>query len=320
MENAVALPTASWSYYGVSNTAPTWKILAAIGIAIFLWSGNNIASKIVISEWPVMASTCVRFGIGSFILLGVLGRFSSQRHPQPIDAKLRRELWLGPGLSFTVYLMSFIWALNYTTASHVALYFAASPAFAMLWDRLSGQAIPWTRTLLAASLTFTGVLWLFLPSLSGTESTVLGDSLAFLGSLLWVHYSHQSRQFQGRLPAAQLNGEIFWRTTLLTSPFFLYDIATQTIEWSTPVVIAFVYTAIGPSILAFLAWSYALRHWPTSKVMLFVNLIPLMTALWAYAILGETVGRDFWIAVSFVAAGVYVSVGRMPLLGKRSKA
>ncbi len=271
-----------------------------------------MATKIVITEWPPMWATCVRFVVSSAILLGLVRLFPRLGTRVRIDSALRRRLWLGPGLSFTVYLMSFVWALKFTSASNVAVYFATSPVVAMLWDHFEGHRVAWKRMLSAASLTFIGVIWLFLPTLSSDGSAWFGDGLAFAGSLLWVHFSHLSRKFQGVLPAAQLNGEIFWRTALLISPFAIYDQFTKTIPWDSTVVIAHVYATIGPSIFAFMAWSFALKHWPTSRVMLFVNLIPLLTALWARVILKEQIRDSFWIAMIFVAAGVYVSLGKLP--------
>ena len=296
----------------MTQIAPTWKILSAIGIAVFLWGGNNVATKIVITEWPPMWATCVRFLVSSALLLGLIQRVPSFGPSSPIDRDLKQRLWLGPGLSFTVYIVAFVWALKFTSASNVAVYFATSPVFAMLWDCYEGQRVPWKRMFLASCLTLIGIIWLFLPTLSGSEFGWFGDGLAFTGSLLWVNFSHLSRKFQGSLSAAQLNGEIFWRTAVLLSPFAIYDQLTSSISWNTNVVIAHIYATIGPSIFAFMAWSFALKNWPTSKVMLFVNLIPLLTALWARAILGEPIQNHFWIAMIFVAAGVYVSLGKAP--------
>lgn len=299
--------------------APTWKIVSAIGIAIFLWSGNNVATKIVITEWPPMWATCLRFTVSSCILLSAIRFFPSLGKRRPIDSDLRRRLWLGPGLSFTVYIMAFVWALKFTTASNVAVYFATSPVFAMLWDHYEGQRMPWKRMLIAACLTLIGVVWLFLPTLSGTQFGWIGDGLALTGSLLWVHFSHLTRKFQKLLPAAQLNGEIFLRTAILLSPFALYDQVNASIPWNTNAVIAHIYATIGPTIVAFMAWSFALKHWPTSKVMLFVNWVPLLTALWAKVILDESIHSNFWVAMVCVAAGVYVSLGRVPAFLQRKR-
>ncbi len=255
-----------------------------------------------------MWATGIRFIVSGAILLFLIHRSPWLGQPQPITPKLRRRLWWGPGLVFTCYLMSFIWALKFTTASNVAVYFAASPVFAVLWDRLHGQDVPWKRMLLATPLALSGVAWFFLPTLSYGGTSWIGDGLAFLGSLLWVHFSHLCRQFQGQLPAAQLNGETFKRTALLIAPFVIYDQFTASIPLSGKVIAAHVYATLGPSIFAFLTWSYALRHWPTSRVMLAVNLIPLTTALLASLFLDEVIPKNFWTAMLLVASGVSIAV------------
>jgi drug/metabolite transporter (DMT)-like permease len=47
-----------------------------------------------------------------------------------------------------------------------------------------------------------------------------------------------------------------------------------------------------------------LRHWKTSEVYLFNNLIPLSTTLWARAWLNEPVTPTFWVAMMLIVAGV----------------
>jgi drug/metabolite transporter (DMT)-like permease len=47
-----------------------------------------------------------------------------------------------------------------------------------------------------------------------------------------------------------------------------------------------------------------LRHWPTSQVLLFNNLIPLSTMCWAHVWLHEPITPTFWLAMLLVVAGV----------------
>jgi drug/metabolite transporter (DMT)-like permease len=51
-------------------------------------------------------------------------------------------------------------------------------------------------------------------------------------------------------------------------------------------------------------WNNALRHWRTSQVMLFNNLIPLSTGLWVHYFLGEPLTPTFWAAMVLIVAGV----------------
>jgi len=62
-------------------------------------------------------------------------------------------------------------------------------------------------------------------------------------------------------------------------------------------------------VVAFGIWNVALRHWPTSKVYLFNNLIPLSTMTWAHFTLGEAVTTTFWLAMALIVAGVVLGQG-----------
>ena len=55
---------------------------------------------------------------------------------------------------------------------------------------------------------------------------------------------------------------------------------------------------------AWVRWRFALRHWRTSQVVLFNNLIPLSTMTWAYFVLQEPVTPTFWMAMILIVLGV----------------
>jgi drug/metabolite transporter (DMT)-like permease len=74
--------------------------------------------------------------------------------------------------------------------------------------------------------------------------------------------------------------------------------------WRADLAWVHAYCILAGGVVAFAIWNQALRHWPTSQVMLFNNLIPLSTMGWAWACLGEVVTRTFWLAMLLVAAGV----------------
>jgi drug/metabolite transporter (DMT)-like permease len=58
------------------------------------------------------------------------------------------------------------------------------------------------------------------------------------------------------------------------------------------------------SVVPYALWNSALRHWQTSRVMLFNNVIPLSTATWAHFCLGEPITPTFFAALLLIVAGV----------------
>ncbi|HEX9046617.1 MAG TPA: DMT family transporter, partial [Verrucomicrobiae bacterium] len=57
-------------------------------------------------------------------------------------------------------------------------------------------------------------------------------------------------------------------------------------------------------VVPYALWNSALRHWQTSRVMLFNNFIPLTTTVWAHFVLSEPVTPTFCLAMILIVAGV----------------
>ena len=57
-------------------------------------------------------------------------------------------------------------------------------------------------------------------------------------------------------------------------------------------------------VVPYALWNSALRNWRNSQVMLFSNLLPLSTGVWAFYFLGDPLTHTFWTAMILVVAGV----------------
>ena len=57
-------------------------------------------------------------------------------------------------------------------------------------------------------------------------------------------------------------------------------------------------------VIPYALWNNALRHWRTSQVVLFNNLIPFSTMAWAWFFLNEPFTSTFWAAMILIVAGV----------------
>ena len=97
-----------------------------------------------------------------------------------------------------------------------------------------------------------------------------------------------------------------WRAGLLLLPFAIVEAIVRGATWRWDVAVVHSYTIIFGVVVAFALWGNALRHWPTSKVYLFNNLVPVSTALWAHVTLGEAISPNFWIAMLLIVAGVLI--------------
>jgi drug/metabolite transporter (DMT)-like permease len=94
------------------------------------------------------------------------------------------------------------------------------------------------------------------------------------------------------------------RAGLLLMPLAVIEVSRTELPMRADIVLIQLYCIVAGGVAAFAIWNNALRHWPTSQVLLFNNLIPLSTMAWAYFCLDEPVTKTFWIAMVLIVAGV----------------
>lgn len=286
------------------ETKSSGGIVAGILLAIFIWGANNAAVKFSVGHWGPSILACSRFLLAGLLLLALLRWTTWLGRPARPDGALRRELWWRGGLSITAYVLAFNYALVFTSASNAALFIGTAPVWALVWEERPARTWRSAQRYGAALLALAGVVVLFWPALRFGSNQWIGDALALLAAVLWTNYGRQCRHLGTHLSGAAMTAHNMWRSGVLLLPFALLELALRGLPWRWDVAAAHSYTVVFGVVVAFALWSNALRHWPTSKVYLFNNLIPLSTVLWAHVTLGEPVTRTFWLAMVLIVAGV----------------
>ncbi len=282
-------------------------IAGSLLLAVFLWGGNNTSVKVLVAFWPPIFVGATRFLCAGLLLLAVLRGTDWLGAAAPLSSELNRRLWRRGALSLAMYITVFNWALRFTAVSHVALYLGASPIWALL---LEERAVPSAREALkrygAAALALVGVVVLFWPALkaSGANSGAVGEFLGLAASFLWTHYGRQCRALGGSLSGVEITAHTMWRAGVLLAPLALVEVTARGVAWSPGLVLIQGYCVVAGGVIAFGLWTNALRHWKTSEVYLFNNLIPLSTMLWARSWLQEPVTPTFWLAMVLIVGGV----------------
>ncbi len=274
-------------------------------LAVFLWGGTNVGTKFVLGSWPPMWTGGSRFLVAGLLLSGVLAWTDWLGRSAPLDSSLRRALWWRGGLSLAVYIVVFNVAVSYTAVSHVALYLGAAPVWALLWEGRPALAWGTLQRYAAALVALAGVLVLLWPAAAGAGGNWRGEVLGLAASVLWTNYGHQCRVLGARLPGAQGSAETMWRAGVLLVPLGLLEIwHARGLAWRGDLAFVHAYCIVAGGVAAFAIWSQALRFWPTSRVLLFNNLVPVSTMAWAWACLDEPVTRTFGLAMVLVVGGV----------------
>jgi drug/metabolite transporter (DMT)-like permease len=273
--------------------------------AVFLWGASNTGTKHVVASWPPIWTGGSRFTCAGLILLLLL-RFSKLLgQTTKLTSAIQWRLWYRGGLSLAVYVIAFNWALRFTSASHVALYLGCAPIWALLWEGPSVKNLDGLRRYGAALLALAGLVVLFQPALKqGSGGTWIGELLGFSASVLWTVYGRECRQLAEQLSGVEISAHTMWRAGLLLLCLSAFELYQTQLIWRSDVLWTQVYCIVGGGVITFWIWNNALRHWDTSRVLLFNNLIPLSTMSWSWACLGEPVTATFWFAMLLVFAGV----------------
>jgi drug/metabolite transporter (DMT)-like permease len=285
-------------------------IVTAILVTIFLWGGSNAGTKYLVKDWPPVFLGSTRFLCAGLLLLGVM-KWTDWLGPlSPLKPQINRDLWLRGGLSLALYIGCFNWAMRFTTASHVALYLAMSPIWALWWDHPPAMSWRSAQRYGAAGLAFSGVAVLFWPSLQAGGSSWVGEAFGLAASLFWVYFGRQCRALGSGLSGAEVSAHTMWRAGIILLPVGIIEIARAGLPLRANLFLVQAYCIVAGGVIAYALWNNALRHWPTSRVFLFNNLVPPSTMAWAWFCLGEPVTRTFWLAMALVVLGVLLGQAR----------
>lgn len=280
-------------------------IAGSLLLTTILWGGNNAGTKWLVAAWPPIWAGATRFLFAGVILLGVIHFTRWLGSFEPLTGEQRREVWWRGGFSLAVYMVVFCWALRLTGAAHVALYVGASPIWSLLAEGRPERSWGSARRYGAALLAVTGVVVLFWPALKTNGFNLAGETCGLLASLLWANYNHQGRVLARRINGVQVAAHAMWMSGVWMLPFGAGELI---FHHGAPMDgrhlgvqgLCILFGGVVPYAL----WNSGLRHWQTSRVMLFNNFIPLTTATWAYFILGEPLTPTFCAAMALIVAGV----------------
>jgi drug/metabolite transporter (DMT)-like permease len=283
-------------------------------LAVILFGGNNTGMKYLVRFWPPLFIGFTRCLMAGLVFLALLRWAKIFGPANPLTPELKRGLWWRSGLHMAVYIVVFNYALKLTPISHVALYLGAAPVWALLWE---GQPeIHWksAQRYGAAALAFSGVLILFLPILRQGTARLSGEILSLASSVIWTSFGRQCRALGQHLSGAEVSAHTFWRSGVLLAPFTVAQISSLDLPWRWDLIWVQLGCILAGGVGAFAFWNNALRHWKTSQVYLFNNLVPISTMTWAHFCLGEPFTRTFWMAMLLIGSGALIGQANLQLV------
>ncbi|RKG73276.1 DMT family transporter [Corallococcus exercitus] len=291
-----------------SATPPLGRVYAALAMQVLISAGTYLAAKRSMTELSPFTVVLWRFlvcGTAFVVLLAVTpGRKLPPRHAWPRVVLL--GLMGGP-----VNQTLFFSGLSRSTAAHAALFYALTPLGVYVASLVLGRERASTRTTAGIFTALVGVVVLLLGrGLASARGTLQGDLLILAAVVAWVVYTTEGK------PLASEHGPLratAWTMTVATVlqlplvPFVLEPAAV----WASSAAAkaSIVYVGLMTSVVAYLLWSYALSKVPASRVAIFSNLQPAVTALVAWLFLDEALHWELALGGALVLVGVRLTQG-----------
>ena len=280
-------------------------------LAVILFSGSAVATKIAVTALPVVDVTVLRCLVAALAAA-------------PLALGLRLKLprgrqWLYLLLSsfggFGLAPLFYGYGLALTSAVHGAMILAVSPIVTGLmafgWER----KLPTRRWWIGCVVAFSGEMILVFFRTDTGEASVAGDLIALFSTVL----AAAGYVFGGRLTMSgyPAKSTAYWGCVMAgicMIPFGLVSLpgldwgAISPGSWG-----AIAYLAIGATVVGYSIWYWALSHGGIERMSMFQFIQPLFSLVGATLLLGESIHIEVGIAALLVFAGVWMAT-RAPAL------
>jgi len=282
-------------------------------LATILWAGNAIAGQALVGSISPITLSAVRWGLAALMLLPLGWRVL--RPGSALWHHKTRFLVLGL-LGVGSYNALLYLALQTSTAINVTLIGASMPIWMLLIGAIFFNVKPRLLQLIGAIVSLFGVTIVLTrgePASLLSMDAVMGDLLIMLATILWAFYSwmisHPGKSPEQQWPWAEfLLAQVligFMWTMLFEGAEIAAGHAFIVLNYWTAGLI--VFTAIGPSLLAYRCWGLGVSQSGPTIAAFFANLIPLFTALLSTAMLGDSPKLFHGLAFMLIVGGIITS-------------
>jgi drug/metabolite transporter (DMT)-like permease len=203
--------------------------------------------------------------------------------------------------------LGFVFALDLSTATTVALLFGTLPIFTALIARAFGVEQLASRFWIAAALSFSGVVLVTAGSGESISGNVWGDLLALVGAATWGAYSVALAPLMRRYSPFRLSAIFLLGAAALLLLAGAPQLREQSFDLPASVWLTFAYAVIGPLVITNLLWFTAIDWVGPSRASLFANLQPFLAAVIALLLLHESLTRLQLAGGLLIAAGIVFS-------------
>ena len=277
------------------------------------WSGNAVASRLAVGEITPLTLVQLRWLFVIAVLWPLYGAGVRAHWPQ-----IRRRIgWIASMavLGLTGFNVLFYVAAHSTTAINLGIIQGAMPAFVMLGAYFAHGTRVTAVQIAGVLVTMAGVVVVathgapqaLLSVVFVRGDLTLGENMADLAGVLYAIYT-VALQTRPAMPGPVFFTLLAIVAALSSVPLVVYEAATTGLvmpSWKG--LLLTVWIAIFPSTLAQLFIMRGVELIGPGRAGVYVNLVPVFTAIMAVAILGEPFSTYHAVALGMVLAGIILA-------------
>jgi drug/metabolite transporter (DMT)-like permease len=277
---------------------------------VLLWALNTTVSKYLLEHgWRPLSYGVIRYLLAIVLFVAFTwsreGSFRIERRDLP--------LVLLAGATIFGNQVAFVYAVEFTTASTVALMFATTPVFAGLISVALGIERLGRRFWAAALVTFAGVALIAAGNAAGLSTDLKGVLLGLAAALTWAVYSLAVGPLMQRYSPIRISSIVLALGWLPLAAVGSQQVAAQGFSFGALVWAGFAYAVIGPLFLTNILWFTAIDRVGTARATLFSNLQPFFAVVFAILLLSERLHRLEVAGGILIFAGILLERVRVPI-------
>ncbi|MEZ2220164.1 DMT family transporter [Rhizobium sp. RCC_161_2] len=293
-----------------SSTNDTAAIMTSAALAplltVLIWSGNTVVTKAAAGVISPGSISFYRWLLAFLILLPFVGP-AAWRNRAILSQYWLKIATLG-ALGMVIYQTLAYEAAKTTSAVNMGVIVALMPLLStLLAGVLAGEKLT-AASIAGGIISLIGLIYLTSqghPAALLSGGFHIGDALMIVAVLSNSLYGVMLKRWAMPLPIWQ---QLFWQigfSTILLIPVFLMGDISPITSANLPLIL---YAAIPTSLLAPLCWMIGIQKLGAARTSLLINLLPIVVAALAWAVLGEQLHSYHAIGGALALIGVGIGL------------
>lgn len=282
------------------------RLYTAIVLSMIIWSFSFIWTRMAIVSFQPMTLITLRLVLAS-VLLFVVSKATGNFQPLR-----KRDVPLFLLLAFFepyIYYVGETYGLTLVESTLASVIISTIPLFAPVFAFfLLKEKIGWMNVA-GILVSLVGVFFVIYEPSGGFNANPWGVALMFLAVFAAICYSATLRKISDYYHTMNV---IFYQSLLglfffLPTALLVEGKMMVSMHISAHSLTALLMLSVFASVIAFVLFAWAVREVGVSRTNVFVNLIPVFTAVFAWLLLDEKITALKWGGIVVVVLGLFVS-------------